>query len=206
MVACQPTKHLFLRDMEPGRWGVSDHGSRIPASNRNGGRAGPTRTCPCAMWPWLQWGIGVVAVRGSWEVAHATNWVDIISDVSVSQGEYLPMDAQTPSDFLVAIARLQQRMFPLCSDRCDQKCTVPCVHLCIVRCISLFLHRRATDPGPCPDHQPPTANRQPPTANRQPPPTANRQSLKQRRSHDQEESVPANLRFCWRYEGPLFST
>ena len=68
------------------------------------------------------------------------------------------------------------------------------------------------------NRQPPTAtNRQPPTAtgarnrrqppptanrNRQPPTTVNRQPLKLRRSHDHEaESVPVNVRFCWRYEG-----
>ena len=52
---------------------------------------------------------------------------------------------------------------------------------------------------------PPTANRNPhqppPTANYQPR-TANRQLLKLIRYHDQEaESVPVNVRFCWRCEG-----
>ena len=42
------------------------------------------------------------------------------------------------------------------------------------------------------------------TTNRQPPPTDHRWALKSRRSHDHEaESVPVNLRFCWRYE-PFF--
>ena len=56
-------------------------------------------------------------------------------------------------------------------------------------------------------HQLPTTNchHQPPTANRHQPPTANCQPLKERRSDDQDaESVPVNVRSCWRYEGLFF--
>ena len=57
-------------------------------------------------------------------------------------------------------------------------------------------------PPPATNHQPPIAScRQPPTANRRPP-TANRQLLKERRSHDREaDGVLVSGRSRWRYEG-----
>ena len=56
------------------------------------------------------------------------------------------------------------------------------------------------------DHEPPTANRQPPTANRHQPPTIVQSCFCGVVScpclGHEAESVPVNVRFCWRYEPP----